>query len=177
MNKMSTILKLLTGGAIATAARARLAALQQPTATFNKPPFNEPAYLGQTSQNIPKQWPRARVNLRAETSLIPSVIDVISGPSRTLLAQAYPPQSDQPGSGFSVSLGGDGVADIYSAQIDPEMVTLDNLSLRNVQRRKDLGFGLAEAFKDRRLGSVPSAFVEQRVGFGVIDAIRGRFGR
>ena len=65
-----------------------------------------------------------------------------------------------------MSIGGDGIADSYHGQIDPEMATLDNLSLRNVQRRKALGFGLMTAFRDRELGRTPSAFVEQRLPGG-----------
>lgn len=171
-----SFLKAIGLGAIATAARARLAEAQQTDRnSFSRPAFNEGA------RNKVDPWPLASKlgwDPGKNIANLPSVAGgMVSGPSRSWLAQVQPAQESQPGGDFAVSVSGDAVHS-YHPQIDPEKVYGDRAAILEALKRKRLQYGLAEAFKDRRLGSVPSAFVEQRLlgSGGILDAVRGRFG-
>ena len=167
--KMTTLIKAIGLGAIATAARARLAEAQQPDRnSFSRPPFNEGG-----TRNIPTAWTiRSRLGWPAGADLgtLPSAIMSRSGPTKSWLAQALGPLAEQPQREREEAYFA------YGRPQEPELVALDPgpSPLSRFERPR---FGTGGIFRSGSGASV-SYLTQQRIGSGrILDTIRERFGR
>jgi len=114
------IAKGIVGGAVIQAALGRFAPPEQPSG-FNLPAFNEPARQG--ARNVVSPWPLASKlgwSPGANIANLPSVAGgLVSGPSRSWLAQTYGPLGPQPQREREAAYFA------YGRPQEPEVVALD----------------------------------------------------